>query len=127
MNMLFLDDEQYRHSLAVVKWSDKYAIDHVRTAQEAIAAIKAFPYDLVSLDHDLLPEHYQKKALDKDTGYDVAQFIAGMNPARRPKGVIVHSLSTSGSKRMIDVLSEAGIPVARDDIFSGIKNLSVGA
>lgn len=57
-------------------------------------------FDLASLDHDLGGQVYQSSG--KNTGYEVAQYIAKMdNP---PPIVIVHSWNYHGAQNMIQEL-----------------------
>jgi len=110
--MLFLDDEQWRHDGQRVMVTD-YVIDSVYTAKQAIEALKATKYDVVSLDHDLQEDHYREdQPFGTDTGLEVAKWIAE-NPTCCDL-VIVHSLNSVGGDRMMAALRDGGIPAIRE-------------
>lgn len=68
---------------------------HVRTAEEAIRAIKSGRVVEVSLDHDLGNERF-------GTGYDVAKFIeeSAFDGSIAPLKVSVHSANPVGTKNI---------------------------
>ena len=73
---------------------------HVRTAKEAIEAIKSGRVSEISLDHDLGGE-------ENGTGYEVAKFIeeAAFQGALAPMRLVVHSANPVGAnniRRCID-------------------------
>lgn len=112
MRMLFLDDEQWRHDGQRVMQSHNYIIDSVYNADQAIAALKATHYDLVSLDHDLQEDHYREdQPFGTGTGLEVARYIAA-NPTCCDR-VVVHSLNQVGGARMMAELHDAGIRAIR--------------
>lgn len=90
MRILFLDDDEFRHDVFAEKAID-HDVLHVRSAKEAISAMKKERFDLACLDHDLGT---------KDTGYDVAVAIEG-GFCHPPLSVIVHSYNPVGSTRMV--------------------------
>lgn len=99
MKILFLDDDDHRLSIAKKRWNGHELVT-VTTSAEAIDALTKIQFDFVSLDHDLGGEVYVKSG--KNTGYEVAQFIAKMkNP---PPIVVVHSWNSVGAKNMIQEL-----------------------
>jgi len=99
MKILFLDDSHERINIVKKRW-DKHELSIAETSQEAITLLSNFKFDLVSLDHDLGGEVYVKSG--KNTGYEVAQFIAKMKTP--PPIVIVHSWNSVGAKNMMDEL-----------------------
>ena len=97
MKILFLDDNRNRVDIAKKRWETDHELSIAETAAEAIALLKKVKFDLVSLDHDLGGKVYQQSG--KNTGYEVAQFIAKMkNP---PPIVIVHSWNHNGAQNML--------------------------
>lgn len=74
-----------------------------KTATAAIDLLKTGKVEEISLDHDLKEIHYGGGAADDgETGYAVVLF---MHAAKIWPGVIkVHSLSPSGSQRMMAAL-----------------------
>lgn len=98
MKILFLEDDENRIRKARMAFVG-HKLVVVRTAQEAIATLKAQPFDVASLDHDLGGK--QMTDSDENSGYAVAQFIAEMEA--RPD-VIVHSFNPIGMARMVECL-----------------------
>jgi|SRR5580692_7551499 hypothetical protein len=112
MRILFLDDMEERYRA----WWDTNHLGNdivwAKTAEEAIAALAPddhHRFDLVTLDHDLADEHYQKQHAGEDTGQEVAKFIVAMPLERRPKRVKIHSWNRDGALAMKAILHEAGI------------------
>ena len=115
LRILVLDDDDIRH-----EWFKEYFKDHeaqhVYTVNGAITALISDPqYDFVFLDHDLNDHKYESTAAGmygrtELTGTDVAQFIAEiLEPAKKPKQVVVHSWNPDGARRMLGLLKDAGI------------------
>ena len=107
--MLILDDVEGRHVVLAQRyaWCERV---HVRTVDEALAAIAGERFDLASLDHDLGEER---------TGQHVAIAIAALPVERRTREAIIHSHNPVGAERMRDILEEAGIR-CRIEPFSGL-------
>ena len=116
MKVLFLDDDAGRHGQFLMQ-TIGCAVTQVWTAPEAIAALDAAeePFDLASLDHDLGGRVYvmDGEAGPEGTGLDVARHIAGMEPERRPRQVVVHSFNPAGAADMTTTLRAAGVRVQR--------------
>ena len=96
MNILFLDDDENRLTIARKRWNGHELVT-VMTSTEAIDALKKIKFDFVSLDHDLGGEVYVKSG--KNTGYEVAQFIARMKDP--PPIVVIHSWNSVGARNML--------------------------
>jgi len=97
MKILFLDDDHKRIEIAKKRWSVNHELSIAETTKQAIDLLKKIKFDLASLDHDLGGKVYQQSG--KNTGYEVAQFIAKMkNP---PPIVIVHSCNYHGAQNML--------------------------
>ena len=127
MRVLFLDDQEVRFTVFKQLCIGKgVQAEWVDTADKAIDFLRQNdPYDLVCLDHDLGPEHYNAYSQeeigeepnygDDATGYDVALFIVTeLDDEKQPRFAAVHSFNRHGSQRMTAVLSEAG---AQEVIF----------
>jgi ActR/RegA family two-component response regulator len=103
---LFLDDDEQRQTHAMKEFIGHDA-HHVRTAEEAIARLKANTYDVAMLDHDLGGTHYAPS--DEKSGYQVAVAIEKRDvPA--PGLVVVHSYNAAGAVRMVQALANSGVP-----------------
>lgn len=103
MNILIVDDQQYRHQLyeKVYAGNDIY---HAYTANDAIEVLKEQKFDIVQLDYDLADQHY--KNLDGEhqgTGYEVAKYIE-QNPGLWHMKVILHTMNPFGRSRMYAAL-----------------------
>jgi CheY-like chemotaxis protein len=103
-----LDDDALRH-----EWFAKqFKGDSLDVAVDPAGAVELLArgrYDLIFLDHDLLPEHYYAEGFDDErTGYAVARWLAEQ-PARQPAAtVIVHTRNADGALRMVELLRRAG-------------------
>jgi CheY-like chemotaxis protein len=114
MRILILDDDVRRHG-AFAKALLGHSVVHVYDYHRCVAALERETFDMAYLDHDL--NDFGKKSTMSGvygmqhelTGHDVAIFIAGMAPDRRPKVVHVHSWNPDGAKRMVAALKEAGV------------------
>ncbi len=96
--MLWLDDirQPWRFGYIGATW--------VKTAAEAIEALKTGTVTFASLDHDLADEHYPWNCKDidacKGTGYDVILFLEEHPEFWPANGVAVHSANPAGTARM---------------------------
>lgn len=106
-NVLFLDDDEYRHN------SIRPIISHdpAYTASEAIEKLKANSYEIVFLDHDLGGEVYVDSFGEKETGYTVAKWIVD-NEIKIPL-IVLHSLNSQGSNNQARLLKNAGYHVVQ--------------
>jgi hypothetical protein len=106
MKILFLDDQDNRHKIFIGSHKS-HDIISAYTADEAIEFIRnQSPFDLVSLDHDLGGVYLPS---DENSGYAVAEYIAGMDKEKLPGEIVVHSWNESGAEKMIKKLGESGI------------------
>ncbi len=115
MNLLFLDDAVERHEKARKAFIG-ISITHVRTAWEAIEALKRERFDIVSLDHDLggrVMVMSDEEAGPDGCGLDVAKFIVSMRSEDRPARVYIHSMNPVGGENMARVLASVGINAKR--------------
>lgn len=108
IKIFVLDDDALRH-----KWFQKrFKNDEIDIAED-VAGAKEFltenTYDAIFLDHDLLPEHYEKQEEHDDdrTGFAVAQWLSA-NPKISPAAKItVHTRNDHAAMRMIEKLRES--------------------
>lgn len=107
--VLILDDMEERHIAFKKKYKIDYNITSVYTAAEAIKALQDQKWDFVFLDHDLGGTMLVPSG--KETGYEVAEYIAN-NPETIPnEKIILHSLNFDGRRNMINVLRNVNIEV----------------
>lgn len=110
MKILFLDDDEARHAY-FAGLAFKHSVDHVRTAEEAIQALRENQYDLACLDHDLGGRIYVDPLDLEGTGYTVAKAMSLDLGMKRPSQVVVHSFNPVGVGRMVNRLKAAGFNV----------------
>lgn len=107
MKILFLDDDEQRHTYAATALIG-HDVTHVRTVPEALKQLAVGGFDVAMLDHDLGGQHYAPS--NEVSGYAVAQAIeAGQVKVPR---VVVHSFNAAGATRMVAAIANSGVPVA---------------
>jgi CheY-like chemotaxis protein len=108
LRVFLLDDDTLRHDWFARVFKGDY-LDVAADAARAVELLAANTYDLVFLDHDLLPEHYYAEEFDDErTGYAVARFLAE-RPDRQPVStIIVHTRNADGALRMIELMRRTG-------------------
>ena len=77
----------------------------VETSTECIEKLKNEKWWGLFLDHDLGGEIYVESGGDKETGYDVAEFLYN-NPELKPEYVAFHSLNEPGRKNMKGLIKD---------------------
>ena len=110
LRVFLLDDDRLRH-----EWFAKHfkgeRLDVAEDPARAVELLSANYYDLIFLDHDLLPEHYYSEEFDDErSGYAVARWLAD-TPARLAAAtIIVHTRNADGALRMVELLRRTGRP-----------------
>jgi CheY-like chemotaxis protein len=108
LRVFLLDDDTLRHEWFARQFKGEHldlAVDPAR----AVELLAANHYDLIFLDHDLLPEHYYAEEFDDErSGYAVARWLAD-HPARLSAATIVaHTRNADGALRMVELLRRTG-------------------
>ena len=108
LRVFLLDDDPLRH-----EWFTKqFKGDRLHLTAEPERAIEMLSenyYDLVFLDHDLLPEHYHSDTLDDDrSGYAVARWLASRPDRQASSSIVVHTRNADGALRMVKLLRDVG-------------------
>jgi len=108
IRVFLLDDDTFRHEWFARQFKGD-SVDVAADAARAVEMLLSNYYDLIFLDHDLLPEHYYAEEFDDErTGYAVARWLAE-NPARLAAAqIIVHTRNADGALRMVELLRRAG-------------------
>lgn len=111
LRVFLLDDDRMRHEWFAKRFQRSDTLDIAETPAQAVELLEAHHYDLIFLDHDLLPEHYHAQTFDDEkTGYAVATWLAS-HPERQPAAnILVHTRNADGAMRMVDKLRRAGRP-----------------
>ena len=111
--VLVLDDDQDRHD-GFDKIFPGGQVIHALDYEEFKSALPLGPFDLVCLDHDLgSTADPDGNVVLRKSGMDAAQALVDLPPQLRPKQVLVHSHNSIASPKMVQVLRDAGIPVAQ--------------
>ena len=108
LRVFLLDDDALRH-----EWFAKHfkgdRLDVAADAARAVELLAANTYDLVFLDHDLLPEHYYAEEFDDArSGYAVARFLAERPDRQSASTIIVHTRNADGALRMVELMRRTG-------------------
>ena len=108
LRVFLLDDDTLRHEWFARQFKGErldVAVDPAR----AVELLSANHYDLIFLDHDLLPEHYYAEGFDDErSGYAVALWLAE-TPARLAAAtIVVHTRNADGALRMVELLRRTG-------------------
>jgi len=108
LRVFLLDDDTLRHEWFARQFKGEL-LDVADTAARAVELLAANHYDLIFLDHDLLPEHYYAEGFDDErSGYAVARWLAE-NPARLAAATIIaHTRNADGALRMVELLRRTG-------------------
>lgn len=119
MRIFILEDNKFR----MKKFRQQligHTIDHAETVQEGISLVTFNKYDLLFLDHDLGGEQMVDSS-DKNTGYQVAEFIASFTMNKKTP-CVVHSCNPAGADNIIRVLPHGvRIPFPSLNIASVVK------
>ncbi len=111
MNILVLDDDDYRHRSFRSHLLVNHFLTQVNTYAEFVSAMERDTYDVLFLDHDLNYEEYVSK--DENgrelTGYDAALWIVkNLQSEARPSHIVIHSHNQGGAMQMYGVLKGGG-------------------
>jgi len=108
VRVFLLDDDTLRHDWFAKQFKGD-RLDLTVEPARAIELLSSNYYDLVFLDHDLLPEHYHSDILDDEkTGYAVARWLASRPDRQAAATIIVHTRNADGALRMIELLRGVG-------------------
>lgn len=121
MKILLLDDDPERIAWFLkVLWPSYVYV--TTTANQAIHALKSNKFDIMFLDHDLAPHHYQiyhdcvnlgeenaqVGKFDSETGYAVAKFLSDNPDNNKNALVFIHTQNRFQRKRMVRLLQGDG-------------------
>ena len=108
VRVFLLDDDTLRHDWFAKQFKGD-RLDLTVEPAHAIELLSTNYYDLVFLDHDLLPEHYHSDTLDDEkTGYAVALWLASRPDRQAAATIIVHTRNADGALRMVELLRGVG-------------------
>ena len=106
--VFLLDDDVLRHEWFARQFKGD-RLDIAADAPRAIELLAANYYDLIFLDHDLLPEHYYAESFDDErSGYAVARWLAERPDRLAASDIVVHTRNADGALRMVELLRRVG-------------------
>ena len=106
MKVLVLEDSEER----ITWFRSKFpSAEIVNTADEAIRLLSEAPYDVIFLDHDLAPLHYEgyNPINDESSGRKVTRWIIATDTQKSAR-FVVHSLNAPGAAAMVETLHLSG-------------------
>jgi CheY-like chemotaxis protein len=108
MRVFLLDDDALRHGW-FVKQFEGDRLDWAEDPKRAIELLSSNYYELIFLDHDLLPEHYYaEKQDDEPSGYAVALWLSERPDRCSAAQIIAHTRNAEGALRMVKLLRGVG-------------------
>ena len=106
--VFLLDDDTLRHEWFARQFKGDLLDVAVEPAR-AVELLSSNHYDLIFLDHDLLPEHYYAEGFDDErSGYAVARWLAESHTRCAAASIIVHTRNADGALRMVELLRRTG-------------------
>lgn len=113
MKILFLDDDPNRHTIFELRMKNQgHEVTYVFDAQAAIKELRAQPFELVLLDHDLGGEASQNRLCDDDEdGRFVVRWLVANSQLFKETTFVVHSLNFDGRQQMVAMLRNADLKV----------------
>jgi CheY-like chemotaxis protein len=108
VRVFLLDDDMLRHEWFARQFKGD-RLDVAADATRAVEMLASNYYDLIFLDHDLLPEHYYAETFDDErSGYAVARWLAERPDRLAASDIIVHTRNADGALRMVELLRRVG-------------------
>jgi CheY-like chemotaxis protein len=108
IRVFLLDDDVLRHEWFARQFGGD-RLDVAADPARAVELLSSGHYDLIFLDHDLLPEHYYAEGFDDErTGYAVARWLSERPERSSTAHVIAHTRNADGALRMVELLRRVG-------------------
>jgi CheY-like chemotaxis protein len=108
LRVFLLDDDRVRHEWFAKQFRGEH-LDVAEDPARSVELLSAHHYDLIFLDHDLLPEHYYAEEFDDErSGYAVARWLAESPAQHAAATIIVHTRNADGALRMVELLRRTG-------------------
>ena len=106
--VFLLDDDTARHDWFARQFKGD-RVDVAADAARAVELLSTHHYDVIFLDHDLLPEHYYAEEFDDErSGYAVARWLAERPERLAASHIIAHTRNADGALRMVELLRRVG-------------------
>jgi CheY-like chemotaxis protein len=108
LRVFLLDDDRLRHEWFAKQFKGD-RLDVAEDPARAVELLAANHYDLIFLDHDLLPEHYYAEGFDDErSGYAVARWLSETPARHAAAAIVVHTRNADGALRMVELLRRTG-------------------
>ncbi|HEX8557972.1 MAG TPA: cyclic-phosphate processing receiver domain-containing protein [Pyrinomonadaceae bacterium] len=108
VRVFLLDDDTLRHEWFARQFRGDL-LDMAVEPARAVELLSSNHYDLIFLDHDLLPEHYYAEGFDDErSGYAVARWLAESPTRLAAATIVVHTRNADGALRMVELLRRSG-------------------
>ncbi|MDT5296030.1 MAG: Cyclic-phosphate processing Receiver domain [Acidobacteriota bacterium] len=108
VRVFLLDDDTLRHAWFAKQFKGDL-LDVAADPARSIELLSSNYYDLIFLDHDLLPEHYYAEEFDDErSGYAVARWLAERPDRLAAATIVVHTRNADGALRMVELLRRVG-------------------
>jgi CheY-like chemotaxis protein len=108
LRVFLLDDDVLRHEWFTKRFEGD-RLDVASAPERAIELLSSNSYDLIFLDHDLLPEHYSSEERDDErSGYAVARWLSERPDRCAVAHIIAHTRNADGALRMVELLRSVG-------------------
>jgi CheY-like chemotaxis protein len=109
LRVFLLDDDTLRHDWFARQFKGE-RLDVAEEPARAVELLAANHYDLIFLDHDLLPEHYYAEGFDDErSGYAVARWLSERPDRCAVAQIIAHTRNADGALRMVELLRRVGL------------------
>jgi CheY-like chemotaxis protein len=120
MKILILEDNPLR-----IEWFANYFKGEILFVtddpQLAIKYLDENQFDKIFLDHDLLPEHYDKDIdCNKTTGLCVAEYLGSDKSINKDATIVIHSRNWNGAERMLNAMNYRPASLIPFDQLSGL-------
>ena len=110
LRVFLLDDDVLRHEWFAKQFAGD-ELDVAADPKRAVELLSSNQYDLIFLDHDLLPEHYYAEGFDDErSGYAVARWLTEQPGRCSTAHIIAHTRNADGALRMVELLRSVGRP-----------------
>ncbi len=108
LEIFVLDDDERRQRWFIKRFKGD-RLEIAETVEEAKRILEVGRFDVVFLDHDLLPHHYESNDHDDfhNTGFAVAEWLADNKRIQPSAFIIVHTRNKHGGGNMAEKLREA--------------------
>jgi len=99
-----------------------FDVDIADNVGGALEFFETTQYDLVFLDNDLCPSHYEGKETTYETGFDFVKKVVDLPQAQKVSMWVVHTLNELAAYRMLGILQKKDFHTYRCSGFTWHKD-----